>query len=94
MNCPFHILIFKSKGGPIASCRCGSSSSALSTATSVRGAARADAVRGFTQDDAHIFCTREQIVPELTSLLGFVLDVLRAFGLEEFEADISTRPDK
>jgi threonyl-tRNA synthetase len=49
--------------------------------------------RGFTQDDAHIFCEPSQIVPELVSLLDFVLRVLRTFGFEQFEAELSTRPE-
>ena len=48
--------------------------------------------RGFTQDDSHIYCAPDQLVPELTSLLAFVLRVLRTFGFEEFEAELSTRP--
>ncbi len=48
-------------------------------------------IRGFTQDDSHIFCTEEQAEGEIRSLLGFVLSVLRAFGFEEFEAHLSTR---
>ncbi|MEO5680430.1 MAG: threonine--tRNA ligase, partial [Acidimicrobiales bacterium] len=52
-------------------------------------------VRGITQDDSHIFCTPEQLQDELASLLAFVLRLLRAFGLEDFEAELSTRnPDK
>ena len=51
-------------------------------------------VRGITQDDAHIFCTPEQLAPELVDLLAFVLRILRAFGLDEFEAELATRPDK
>jgi threonyl-tRNA synthetase len=50
-------------------------------------------IRGFTQDDSHIYCTPEQVVDEIRSLLGFVLSVLRAFGFTEFEAKLSTRPD-
>jgi threonyl-tRNA synthetase len=46
-----------------------------------------------TQDDAHIFCTREQMQTELTSVLGFVLDLLRAFGLNDFYLELSTKPD-
>jgi threonyl-tRNA synthetase len=49
-------------------------------------------IRGFTQDDAHIFCTPDQVVDEVVSLLGFVLSVLRAFGFDEFTASLSTRP--
>jgi threonyl-tRNA synthetase len=50
--------------------------------------------RGFTQDDSHIFCAPEQLAEELTSLLAFVLRVLRAFGFEDFEAELATRPEK
>src|SRR5205814_3927033 len=50
-------------------------------------------VRGMTQDDAHIFCTREQIRGELTSLLDFVLELLRDFGLEDFDLELSTKPE-
>ena len=53
---------------------------------------RADADPGFTQDDSHIFCTREQLVDEISGLLDFSLDVLRAFGFDDFEAELSTRP--
>jgi threonyl-tRNA synthetase len=51
-------------------------------------------VRGITQDDAHIFCAREQLASELSDLLGFVLRILRTFGLTEFEAELATRPEK
>jgi threonyl-tRNA synthetase len=94
MNCPFHILIFKShtrsyRDLPIRYFEFGTVYR-FERSGVLHGLLR---TRGFTQDDSHIFCTREQIVPELTSLLGFVLEVLRAFGFTEFEADISTRPD-
>jgi threonyl-tRNA synthetase len=49
--------------------------------------------RGFTQDDAHIFCTPDQLADELASLLQFVIDLLRDYGLTEFTADLSTRPE-
>ena len=49
--------------------------------------------RGFTQDDSHIFCTPEQVPDELASLLEFTLSVLRAFGFEDFQAKLSTRPE-
>jgi threonyl-tRNA synthetase len=49
-------------------------------------------VRGFTQDDSHIFCTREQAAGEIVSLLEFVLKILRTFGFTEFEAMLATRP--
>ena len=52
-------------------------------------------IRGFTQDDSHIFCTEEQMADEITSLLDFVMSVLRRFGFEEFEFNLSTRdPNK
>lgn len=51
-------------------------------------------IRGFTQDDSHIYCTPEQAHDEIRSLLGFVLSVLRAFGFTEFDANLSTRPAK
>ncbi|MGN6695912.1 MAG: threonine--tRNA ligase, partial [Aquihabitans sp.] len=51
-------------------------------------------IRGFTQDDSHIYCTPEQAHDEIRSLLNFVLSVLRAFGFEDFEANLSTRPAK
>jgi threonyl-tRNA synthetase len=57
----------------------------------VHGLTRA---RGFTQDDAHIFCTPEQLAEELASLLDFVVGLLRDFGLTEFEAELSTRPEQ
>jgi len=57
----------------------------------VHGLTRA---RGFTQDDAHIFCTPDQLQDELASLLQFTIDLLRDYGLTEFTADLSTRPDK
>jgi len=57
----------------------------------VHGLTRA---RGFTQDDAHIFCAPEQLQDELASLLKFVVGLLRDFGLTEFEAELSTRPEK
>jgi threonyl-tRNA synthetase len=58
----------------------------------VQGMTRA---RGFTQDDAHIYCTREQMADELDKLLTFVLDLLRDYGLEDFYLELSTRnPEK
>ena len=51
-------------------------------------------VRGFTQDDAHIFCTKDQINEEVKTLLNFSVKLLNSFGLSEIEADLSTKPDK
>jgi threonyl-tRNA synthetase len=57
----------------------------------VHGLTRA---RGFTQDDSHIFCAPDQLASELASLLDFVVGLLRDFGLTQFEAELSTRPEK
>jgi threonyl-tRNA synthetase len=95
MNCPFHILVYRShtrsyRDLPVRYFEFGTVYR-FERSGVLHGLLR---TRGFTQDDSHIFCTPEQIVPELTSLLDFVLEILRAFGFEEFEADISTRPEE
>jgi threonyl-tRNA synthetase len=95
MNCPFHILVYRShtrsyRDLPVRYFEFGTVYR-FERSGVLHGLLR---TRGFTQDDSHIFCTREQIVPELTSLLDFVLSILRAFGFEEFEADVSTRPEE
>ncbi len=94
MNCPFHVLIFKSRQRsyrelPLRFFEFGSVYRYEKSGV-VHGLTR---VRGMTQDDAHIFCTREQMADELASLLKFVLDLLRDFGLNEFYLELSTRPD-
>ena len=93
MNCPFHILIYKSQQRsyrelPIRLYELGTVYR-YELSGAVHGLMR---IRGFTQDDSHIFCTREMIGDEIASLLDFVLDVLRAFGFEDFQAKLSTRP--
>jgi threonyl-tRNA synthetase len=95
MNCPMHILIYKSRQRsyrelPLRLFELGSVYR-FERSGVLNGLLR---VRGMTQDDAHIFCTREQLEDELASLLAFVLKVLRHFGLTDFEAELSTRPDK
>ncbi len=95
MNCPFHILIFRSRGRsyrefPLRMFELGAVYRYERSGV-VHGLLRA---RGFTQDDSHIFCTEDQIVDELQNLLDFSVMVLRDFGFEEFEADLSTRPEK
>ena len=95
MNCPFHIMVYKSdqrsyRELPIRIFELGTVyRNELSGA--VHGLMRS---RGFTQDDSHIFTTREAIQDELESLLDFVLSVLRAFGFHEFQAKLSTRPEE
>jgi threonyl-tRNA synthetase len=95
MNCPMHILIFSARGRsyrelPLRLFEFGTVYRFEKSGV-VHGLTRA---RGFTQDDAHIFCTEEQLAGELASLLDFVVGLLRDFGLTEFEAELSTRPDK
>ena len=93
MNCPFHTLIYKSQQRsyrelPLRFFEFGSVYR-YELSGAVHGLTR---VRGMTQDDAHIFCTQEQMGEELTRLLTFVLDLLREFGLSDFYLELSTRP--
>lgn len=96
MNCPMHNLIFASKGRsyrelPLRLFEFGTVYRYEKSGV-VHGLTRA---RGFTQDDSHIYCTREQMREELASLLNFVLDLLKDFGLEDFYLELSTKnPDK
>jgi threonyl-tRNA synthetase len=95
MNCPMHILIYRSRGRsyrelPLRLFEFGTVYRYEKSGV-VHGLTRA---RGFTQDDSHIFCTPDQLAGELASLLAFVVGLLRDFGLTEFEAELSTRPDK
>jgi threonyl-tRNA synthetase len=95
MNCPMHILIYKddSRSYRELPMRLYEFATVYRFERSgvIHGLTR---VRGLTQDDAHIFCAPEQLADELRSLLSFVLEVLRAFGLSEFEAELATRPDE
>jgi threonyl-tRNA synthetase len=96
MNCPFHNLIFKSRGRsyrelPLRLFEFGSVYRYEKSGV-IHGLTR---VRGMTQDDAHIYCTPEQMPGELSNLLTFVLDLLRDYGLDDFYLELSTRnPDK
>ncbi len=94
MNCPFHVLIFKSRQRsyrelPLRLFEFGTVYRYEKSGV-VHGLTR---VRGMTQDDAHIFCTRDQMANELHTTLAFVLSLLRDFGLTEFFLELSTRPD-
>lgn len=95
MNCPGHILIYKSRARSYRELpmRLGELGGVYRHEQSgvIHGLLRA---RGFTQDDSHTFCTEDQVPAELEHHLDFVLTWLRDFGFEEFEADLSTRPDK
>ncbi|MFZ0173349.1 MAG: threonine--tRNA ligase [Acidimicrobiales bacterium] len=93
MNCPFHILIYRSRQRsyrelPMRLFEFGSVYRYEKSGV-VHGLTR---VRGMTQDDAHIFCSREQMAAELGSLLTFVLELLRDFGLDDFYLELSTKP--
>jgi threonyl-tRNA synthetase len=95
MNCPFHCLIFRSRGRsyrelPLREFEFGTVYRYEKSGV-IHGLTR---VRGMTQDDAHIYCTREQMQTELHSLLGFVLDLLRDYGLNDFYLELSTRNDE
>ena len=96
MNCPMHNLVFASRGRsyrelPLRLFEFGTVYRYEKSGV-VHGMTRA---RGFTQDDAHIYCTREQMRDELSSLLTFVLDLLRDYGLSDFYLELSTRdPEK
>jgi threonyl-tRNA synthetase len=95
MNCPMHNLIFRARGRsyrelPLRLFEFGSVYRYEKSGV-VHGLTR---VRGFTQDDAHIYCTPDQLQDELADLLDFVLNLLRDYGLTEFSAELSTRPEK
>ncbi|MCA1830213.1 MAG: threonine--tRNA ligase, partial [Actinobacteria bacterium] len=94
MNCPFHILIFRSRIRsyrelPIRMFEFGSVYRYEKSGV-IHGLTR---VRGMTQDDAHIFCMKEQMQDELRSLLEFVLGLLRDFGMTDFYLELSTKPE-
>ncbi|MBA3278131.1 MAG: threonine--tRNA ligase [Geodermatophilaceae bacterium] len=94
MNCPFHNLIFRSRGRsyrelPLRLFEFGTVYRYEKSGV-VHGLTR---VRGLTMDDAHIYCTKEQMAVELTDLLDFVLNLLRDYGLTDFYLELSTRDD-
>ena len=95
MNCPFHVLVYKSRQRsyrelPLRLFEFGSVYRYEKSGV-VHGLTR---VRGMTQDDAHIFVTREQMHDELSSLLAFVLGLLEDYGLDEFDLELSTKPEE
>ena len=94
MNCPFHALIFRARGRsyrelPLRMFEFGTVYRYEKSGV-IHGLTR---VRGMTQDDSHIFCTRAQMKDELKSLLEFVLDLLRDYGLDDFYLELSTKPE-
>lgn len=95
MNCPFHVMMFKSQSRsyrdlPFRWAELGTVYR-YEMAGVLHGLMR---VRGFTQDDAHIFCRVDQLDDEVDRVLGFILQVLRTFGFKEFEVNLSTKPEK
>ena len=96
MNCPMHCLIFRSRQRsyrelPLRLFELGTVYR-YERAGTLHGLMR---IRGFTQDDSHIFCTEDQLQDEIASLLDFVMSVLRAFGFQDFTANLSTKdPNK
>ncbi|MFN4786224.1 MAG: threonine--tRNA ligase [Pseudanabaena sp.] len=95
MNCPFHVLIYKDtlhsyKEFPIRYAELGTVYRYERSGT-MHGLMR---VRGFTQDDAHIFCTEEQIESEILGVLNLAELILSTFGFENYEINLSTRPEK
>ena len=96
MNCPMHNLVFAARGRsyrelPLRLFEFGTVYRNEKSGV-IHGLTRA---RGFTQDDAHIYCTREQMREELTTLLTFVLDLLKDYGLDDFYLELSTKnPEK
>jgi threonyl-tRNA synthetase len=92
MNCPMHCLVYRERQRsyrelPLRLFELGTVYR-YERAGTLHGLLR---IRGFTQDDSHIFCTEDQLADEITSLLGFVLGVLRRFGFHDFEYKLSTR---
>jgi len=95
MNCPFHLYIYKSslrsyRDLPIRYAELGTVYRYERSGV-LHGLLR---VRGFTQDDAHIFCREEQIEDEILKVLDFTLFILKTFGFDEYDVYLSTRPEK
>ena len=95
MNCPFHVGVYKSqrrsyRDFPLRWCELGTVYR-YERAGALHGLMR---VRGFTQDDAHIFCRPDQLEDEIYTILDFTLFILKSFGFKEFDVYLSTRPEK
>ena len=95
MNCPFHIATFKSKKWsyrdlPVRYAELGTVYR-FERSGVLHGLFR---VRGFTQDDAHIFCTKETIEDEISTVMNFCMSMLKAFGFDQYKIFISTKPEE
>jgi len=95
MNCPFHVSVYKNslrsyRELPLRYAELGTVYRYERSGV-LHGLLR---VRGFTQDDAHIFCTEEQVEGEVKNILDFTIYILESFGFKEYDIYLSTRPDK
>jgi threonyl-tRNA synthetase len=94
MNCPMHILIYKERGRSYRDLPMRLAENGTVYRNELSGALHGlTRVRGFTQDDSHLFVTPEQLEEETTKVLDFVISMLRDFGLEDFELELSMRDD-
>ncbi|GAA2575559.1 threonine--tRNA ligase [Microbacterium binotii] len=95
MNCPMHILIYKERGRSYRDLPMRLAENGTVYRNELSGALHGlTRVRGFTQDDSHLFVTPEQLESEATRVLEFVISMLRDFGLEDFELELSMRDDE
>jgi threonyl-tRNA synthetase len=95
MNCPMHILIFKERGRSYRDLPMRLAENGTVYRNELSGALHGlTRVRGFTQDDSHLFVTPEQLEEEATKVMDFVISMLRDFGLEDFELELSMRDDE
>ena len=95
MNCPMHILIYKARGHSYRDLPMRLAENGTVYRNELSGALSGlTRVRGFTQDDSHLFVTPEQLEEEATKVLEFVLSMLRDFGLDDFELELSLRDDE
>ncbi len=95
MNCPMHILIYKERARSYRELPMRLAENGTVYRNELSGALHGlTRVRGFTQDDSHLFVTPEQLEAEVTRVLEFVISMLRDFGLEDFELELSMRDDE
>jgi threonyl-tRNA synthetase len=95
MNCPMHILIYKERGRSYRDLPMRLAENGTVYRNELSGALHGlTRVRGFTQDDSHLFVTPDQLEAEVTKVLDFVVSMLRDFGLDDFELELSMRDDE
>jgi threonyl-tRNA synthetase len=95
MNCPMHILIYKERGRSYRDLPMRLAENGTVYRNELSGALHGlTRVRGFTQDDSHLFVTPDQLEDEVTKVLDFVISMLRDFGLEDFELELSLKDDE